>query len=681
MNELFFSDYFPQIATEEDIRKIDEMITGRYVSERMKTIYRRLLGPQGILGASMFYADPLGINLLMMERLKTQSASLGYQVNVEDGHFISADGRHTMIIAHTSVPVTDSAGSKKLIGALKEKLDMLPPYISADIVSGHLHTLSNEKVIKRDIRLTIGIAAAGFMLLFLLVFRDIRAVLVFLIPAASVVLSMNISNLMIGSLSYWVAGLGTVIAGISVDYGIHVFVAVRNSGNASKVIGHVARPIMLGAVTTAGIFAAFFFSDIEGYHQLALFSIISIFLSLLLALTILPQFLSKGQWLFVRKEAGEGRDRGPRTRAVIITTVWALLLIAALTGSFRVKFDSDVVKLDGSEREVFQAEENFHETWGGKDAGGILVVSGGSYEEALEKNDRIFRQVKQQAWGDGFRSFSELWPSLKTRNENAVRWNEFWRGGKEEELRRLIRESTLKYGLRDAAFTPFFRRLYIQTPLKGGDGGEFISAMKERFVQRDRDMYRVLSFFPDERGYIDKLSGVAGSHEGTFIVSRKALSRAISETLAAEMKLFAMIATIFIVLLTLLFLKDLKKTLLALVPVITNVLVLLGIMSLFGISLNIANLIAGIVAMGLCIDYGIFMTYRYEHDLKRSAVLAVTISAVTTLIGAGVLLFARHPALFSIGLTLVIGVLAGYVSSVVVIPALEKIFSSPAGSE
>jgi predicted RND superfamily exporter protein len=50
----------------------------------------------------------------------------------------------------------------------------------------------------------------------------------------------------------------------------------------------------------------------------------------------------------------------------------------------------------------------------------------------------------------------------------------------------------------------------------------------------------------------------------------------------------------------------------------------------------------------------------------------VTLSAVTTLIGAGVLLFARHPILFSIGLTMVTGVLAGYVSSLLVLPSLYR---------
>jgi predicted RND superfamily exporter protein len=52
--------------------------------------------------------------------------------------------------------------------------------------------------------------------------------------------------------------------------------------------------------------------------------------------------------------------------------------------------------------------------------------------------------------------------------------------------------------------------------------------------------------------------------------------------------------------------------------------------------------------------------------------MAVTLSAVTTLIGAGALLFARHPILFAIGSTMTTGVLAGYVSSLLVVPPLYR---------
>jgi predicted RND superfamily exporter protein len=76
------------------------------------------------------------------------------------------------------------------------------------------------------------------------------------------------------------------------------------------------------------------------------------------------------------------------------------------------------------------------------------------------------------------------------------------------------------------------------------------------------------------------------------------------------------------------------------------------------------------------------MVYECHFRLETATQTAVTLSAVTTLIGAGALLFARHPLLFSIGLTMVTGVLAGYVSSVLVLPSLyHKLVGNGAGSK
>jgi predicted exporter len=671
MEEILNSDYLPQIATEEDLVAIDNLITRETVSKKLHEIYRQMFRPQSIFTASVLNSDPLGIKLILLDKLKTGYAA-GYKATVEKGNFISPDGRHAMIIAHTSIPVTDSSGSKILMKTLREKLNQLPEYIAADIIGGHVHTVSNEKVIRRDIRLTVTIAAIAFLVLFFTLFRDIRAILVFLIPVVSVLISINLSSFIIGNISYWVVGLGTVIAGISVDYGIHVFIAVRNSGKASHVIRHLAGPVSMGAVTTMGIFAAFFFSDIQGYHQLALFSIISIVIALILSLFVLPHFLSEGKSCFQWKLGSNGRMGRLNLPARSVVALWAVLIIAASVLAFNVRFDSNVVKLDGSEPEVFRAEEKFRRIWGGLNNQAIFVVSDSSYERALESNDLIFQKAVQTIGKENFASLSMFWPSKKLREENVARWNKFWKEGRESTLKRLIKEEGARYQFSDTAFSTFFDNLYVDK-VDRETTGEFLSGVKERFVQKNQKEYKILSFFPDSDEYIKVLSEISRQHPGTFIVSRKALSRSISESISSEVKLFAMIATILIIILTFLFLKSLKKSLLALVPVATSVLILLGFMSLTGLSLNIANMIAGIVAMGLCIDYGIFMTYRYRHELKRSAVQAVSISAITTLIGAGVLLFAKHPALYSIGITLVVGVAAGFISSIIVIPALERI--------
>jgi len=121
-------------------------------------------------------------------------------------------------------------------------------------------------------------------------------------------------------------------------------------------------------------------------------------------------------------------------------------------------------------------------------------------------------------------------------------------------------------------------------------------------------------------------------------------------------------------------LRNLRLTALALVPVVTGVIAILGMIPALGLSLDAPSLISTMVAVGLCIDYGIFMVYECHYRLETGTLTAVTLSALTTLIGAGALLFARHPLLFSVGVTMVTGVLAGYVSSILVLPSLYHRF-------
>ena len=80
------------------------------------------------------------------------------------------------------------------------------------------------------------------------------------------------------------------------------------------------------------------------------------------------------------------------------------------------------------------------------------------------------------------------------------------------------------------------------------------------------------------------------------------------------------------------------------------------------------------VVVGIVSDYGMFMVYYCKYKYQTGTIIAVTLAAVTTLIGAGVLLFAQHPVLFSIGVTLVTGVLSGYLSSLLIIPAAYRLW-------
>jgi predicted exporter len=675
MEEFSVLQYAPQILDEAELAELDRWITPSVVSKKLKQVYLQAFRPESIFTSSLSRTDPLGVKMLLLGKLKALPASMGYEVSVEDGQFVSRDGRHALLIVQTSVPMMDSQRSKELVQALDLELKRLPGFVSADVISGHLHTVSNEKVITRDIKVASIVASVAFLALFLAVFRDFRVIFVFVIPLIAVVWSILLSTFVEGRLSYLVIGFGSAIAGISIDYGLLVYIAMKRGADASQMV-KLAKLVSIDAVTTIFSFFVLYFSVIQGYHQLSLFSMLCVLICLALSLAVLPLVLSWERFTLVTDATLGDRMRGIRWPAKSIVAIWTLLTLAALALSFSVRFDSDVKKLDGSDASVLQAEEHFYDAWGGRNTRAMLVVQAKTYDEAMELNDLLYREASAAVGPENFTSLAPFWPSERTRAENAARWDRFWKSGREAKLRRLIKGASAQYRFSDGAFTPFFDGLYSHKVGKLEAHG-MLARLEERFVVNRADGCSVLSYFPDEKKFAEALTAVAGKHPGVFLVSGKSMVEAISRHTERDVSILAPLALLFNVVLSWMFFRNWKETFISLVPVITGVVWLFGIMSLFHMQLNVVNVVAAIVTTGVIVDYGLGMTYEYRYNLRIGTVVAVTLSAVTNVIGAGVLLFARHPALYSTGIAMVICMVAGYLSSVIVVPSFCSIMASP----
>ena len=197
--------------------------------------------------------------------------------------------------------------------------------------------------------------------------------------------------------------------------------------------------------------------------------------------------------------------------------------------------------------------------------------------------------------------------------------------------------------------------------------------LKERYIINKGGVVKILSFFPDRKEYIEAIAPVTAKNSGSFVVSKRAISDAITRFTGKEVQLLAPLAIIFNILLAWLFFKNWRDTLIALVPLFTGIVWFAGIMSLFNIPLNIVNIVAVIVSTGVIVDYGLGMTYEYRSNLKIGTVVAVTLSAATNIIGSGALLFANYPALFSTGIAMVVCMVTGYLSSLIIIPSLTRL--------
>jgi 2-polyprenyl-3-methyl-5-hydroxy-6-metoxy-1,4-benzoquinol methylase len=97
-------------------------------------------------------------------------------------------------------------------------------------------------------------------------------------------------------------------------------------------------------------------------------------------------------------------------------------------------------------------------------------------------------------------------------------------------------------------------------------------------------------------------------------------------------------------------------------------------MGLLGIKFNIVNIIICTFIFGLGDDFSIFtldgleQEYKYGKNVLASYRNSILLSAFTVIVGIGVLIFAKHPALHSIALVTIIGIFCIVFVSMVIQP-------------
>ena len=140
--------------------------------------------------------------------------------------------------------------------------------------------------------------------------------------------------------------------------------------------------------------------------------------------------------------------------------------------------------------------------------------------------------------------------------------------------------------------------------------------------------------------------------------------------------IFISLSLVFIILL--LAYGRIELTLLTMLPVVISWIWTVGIMGLFGISFNIFNVIILTFIFGLGIDYSIFImrgllqNFKYGKSDSSSYKVSVILSGITTLLGIGVLIFAKHPALRSIATMSIIGILSVIFITFSILPPIFK---------
>ena len=181
-------------------------------------------------------------------------------------------------------------------------------------------------------------------------------------------------------------------------------------------------------------------------------------------------------------------------------------------------------------------------------------------------------------------------------------------------------------------------------------------------------------------GKMDAVLQAFSNTKNTLVIDRKQMNETFLGNLKTDFNRLVLYSFLIVCLILFLYYKSFSLSLVTIAPIAFTWLLTIGIMGAFGVEFNIFNSIISTSIFGLGIDYAIFITNGLLHELKTGEKVlsthktSILLSVITTILGVGVLVFAKHPALYSISLVSIIGIVSALLISFTLQPVLFKFF-------
>ena len=122
--------------------------------------------------------------------------------------------------------------------------------------------------------------------------------------------------------------------------------------------------------------------------------------------------------------------------------------------------------------------------------------------------------------------------------------------------------------------------------------------------------------------------------------------------------------------------RSIRAATLSLTPVAVGFAATFGVMWVFGVSVNPANIIVLPLMFGIGVDSGVHMLHRYRQNpdtqplgLTQGTGKGITITSYTTMIGFGSMMFASHRGIASLGFVMMTGIGLTMLACWTVVPA------------
>ena len=687
----FLYGHLPVFLTDGDYLRMDTLLRAEAIDRRMRQNFANLMSPAGMALKTTVAEDPLGMGGNMMLGLKDFENISNYEIY--DNRIFSSDLSTLLLILSPKYGTGETGKNDKLITELEKlsaEVEQEYPGIRVQFFGGPSVAVYNARQVKKDTYLTLGAALLIIVVFMGVMFRSRRAIPLLLAPAVyGGGFALALIFFIKGSISVIAIGVGAVVLGIALSYSIHVLTHYNHVKSRRQLIEELAYPLVVGGFTTIGAFLSLLFTSSDMLRDFGLFSALSLVGTTLFCLIFLPHLLggkTDSQTTRRALRVVEKITSYPFEKNKVLLGILLVLFVGGLFAMRNVKFDSDMANLNYEPPQIREAEQKMSRLFMTGDRQQILFVSvGETTEDAIrnyaENNERLAR-LKADGRIRGFVSSGKLMISPRQQEERIRRWNGYWTADKKQWLEAEIRKSGEKYGFAPDAFAPFFSLLEKTfTPFPPEELGENIPFLADWIVS-DEDLTMCIAQVQLSDSQKEYVYAEMGKDPDLVIFDRGFFINKWVSVINSDFNTILFLSSLIIFLALLVSYGRIELTLMAFAPMAISWVIILGLMAVLGIEFNIINIILSTFIFGLGDDFSIFMMdgmqqgYRTGKKLVNSHKIAILFSAFTATVGMGVLIFAKHPALKSISLVSILGMVSVVMVSYTVIPVLFRTFIS-----
>lgn len=667
----FIYNNLPVFLDETDYIEIEKRISDTGIRNNLQNNLKTLISPAGFGVKKMIRNDPLHLTTIALEKFRSFRISDNFELY--RGHFLTKDRKNLLLIV-TPVSTNNSSVNKGLFSGIDQLIADITTdefgAINVQYFGNAAVALGNAERIKKDIIITVSVAAILLVLLISAFFRKKRTFLVIFLPVvAGALVSLALIYFFRSNISAISLGIGSVLVGISVDYALHIFSHYRKNQDIELLYKDIATPIVMSSITTAAAFLCLFFINSKALNDLGLFAALSILGAALFSLIILPHLIKsksektpKENWL----------DKLANVQTSKKTFVW--LGIIALTIFFyftskKVGFDADMMKNNYMSEELSKAEEDLNRVTNLSKKTIYLVSPGTTIDVALTNNEKAQYLIDSLSRLGTIKSsmvLNTVFKSNESQKKSIAQWNYFWDKNRENVKEKLITNGA-EFGFKETAFTPFLQMLdknYELVPI--GQSGIMKTYLLDNYIIETDTMSAIINTVKvdSENEAIEQVYEGFSDEDAIWVVDKRMVTSELIKLLNHNLNQLVLISLLVVFVILLIAYGRIELTVITMIPIVISWIWTVGIMGLFGISFNIFNVIILTFIFGLGIDYSIFVMrgliqgYKYGMKDLSSYKVSVLLSVLTTILGIGVLIFAKHPALRSIATMSIIGIVS-----------------------